>query len=216
MVRTLRLTVPIAGKGRTSVEGWTVDRLGDWGVQFSGRSLDRNRQWKRSGDVGSSKDKEQERGRESLTDGGRWEAAKTSESRDLRVDGRDWTLDNEKAVKAVVYIVIAGPKLHAVSPLLSRVRVSVVAGRDSLITYSLHLAGRTNHVRLYPPQQRSSILEPSLVAACCQCRESSCCCFGLPTNHIRFSQIPSLFKVRRLSPLRLSWPTRRPQHLSNF
>jgi hypothetical protein len=59
MVRTVRLAAPIAGKQRASVEGWTVDRQGDWRCPIFGRSLDGNRQWKRSGDVGSSKDKEE-------------------------------------------------------------------------------------------------------------------------------------------------------------
>ena len=97
-------------------------------------------------------------------------------------------------VKAVVYIARAVPKLHAVSPLLSR--VSVTCRRPRFITYSLHLDGRTNHVRLYPPQKQSPVSDP--------CRSVLSVSrvvllllllfrFGLPTNHIRF-------KVPPLSP----------------
>lgn len=76
MVRTMRLTGPMTGNYRASVEGWTVDRQGDWdlGSSVFGRQLDRNRQWKRSGNAvemsASSKDKEEE------GDGGRWKQRK--------------------------------------------------------------------------------------------------------------------------------------------
>jgi hypothetical protein len=134
-------------------------------------------------------------------------------------------LDNEKAVKAVAEVtsVYCRRRTQAARslPPCFRVSMSVVAGRDSLITCcSLHFDGCTNHARLYPPQQReaaSCIRALSQRIVRVQCRES-CCCFGLPPNQPTTFVFPNqtIFVQSPASePLRLSWPTR-PQHLSSF
>jgi len=109
-------------------------------------------------------------------------------------------LDNDKAVKAVVYIAIKAPKLHAVSPLLSRVSVS--CRRPRFINY-LFLASRRPYksrpaVPAAAEKQRSgsehcrSVLSVSVSTSRAAVSAFRPTTFACP--------VPSLFKARLLSP----------------
>lgn len=108
-------------------------------------------------------------------------------------------LDNDKAVKAVVYIGIKAPKLHAVSPLLSRVSVS--CRRPRFINY-LFLASRR------PYKSRPAV--PAAAEKQCFGSEPSCrSVLSVSTSRAAVSAfrpttfacpVLSLFKARLLSP----------------